>query len=382
MTEVPGRPLWPPGTLGRVTETTLAHRRKAYRRRDDHDIALAANRFLAVFSALSDGIIVTDENAIIVDANPAARRHLGRPDLFGVNLGDLLPPGRAEVIERRDERLVRRWRLAAEDREVVLEAVTTPTLDELGRAVGAVHTVRDITAQAQLMRLKEEFLFDVAHELRSPIASLTASLELLHQDAPTMSRAEVRAMVGTLRRSALRLHALVENLLDAGSIQAGTFAVRAVATSVRRCINDALLVTRPLLDGKQQVVQVHIPRGCDRVVADPRRTAQIFANLFSNAAKYGPDKGHIAVSAEAAEGFVKVMVRDQGPGIPKEDRARVFDRFYRSPVVRDEVGGIGLGLHICRAIVEAQGGRVGVDSPPEGGTIVHFTVPRARTSEG
>lgn len=383
MSQAPDRPLWPPGTAGAPGLNLDAPlRRKGFRRGEDKSFALAANRFLAIFSALSDGIIVTDDRGVVVDANPAARRHLGQDaTLVGTSLADLLPPGRAEVIERRDERVVRRWRVALDGREVILDVVTSTTLDEQQRVVGAVHAVRDITAQAQLVRLKEEFLFDVAHELRTPISALNASLELLHQDAASMTRQELRAMLSTLRRSGLRLTALVENLLDAGSIQAGTFTVRAVATSLRRCINEALQLTRPLVDAKQQVVEARIPRACDRVVADPRRTGQVFANLLSNASKYGPEKTRIAVSAEPADGFVKVAVRDHGPGIPAEDRARVFDRFYRSPVVRDEVGGIGLGLHICRAIVEAQGGLVGIDSPTDGGTIVHFTVPRARPTE-
>lgn len=334
-------------------------------------------RFAAMFSVLSDGVLVTDRDARVTDANPAAHRMLRRPSLVGLAIADLLPPGRADVVDRDSERVVRRWRVPAEDGETVLEVVTTRTLDDTGDAVGAVHTIRDVTAHAQLLRLKEEFLFDVAHELRTPVSGLTASLDLLHQDAASMSSAELRAMLATLRRSALRLEALVENLLDIGSIQAGTFEVRAQATSLRRCIKDAVFLADPFISTKEQTVHVRIARGCERILADPRRTTQVLANLLSNAAKYAPGRTGIHVSAEPGDGFVRVAVSDEGPGIDEAERARVFDRFYRSRIGRDQASGIGLGLAICRAIVEAQGGRIGIAAAPGGGALVHFTAPRA-----
>ena len=339
---------------------------------------VGANRFAALFSALSDGVLLTDRDALVNEANPAAHRLLRRSSLAGIALAEVLPPGRAELVDRTAERVVRRWRMPAEEGETVLEVVTAQTLDDAGDAVGAVHTIRDVTAHAQLLRLKEEFLFDVAHELRTPVSSLTASLDLLHEDASTMTMAELRAMVSTLRRSALRLEALVENLLDIGSIQAGTFEIRAHATNIRRCVKDAVFLADPLTSVKEQAVQVRITRGCERVLADPRRTTQVLANLISNASKYAPERTGITVSAEPADGFVRIGVRDEGPGIAEAERVRVFDRFYRSRIGRDQAGGIGLGLAICRAIVEAQGGSIGIGAAPGRGALVHFTVPRAR----
>ena len=345
---------------------------------DLHELAVKANRFSAVFSALSDGVIATDAEGRIAEANPAAHRLLSRSKLAGESLADLLPAGRAETVERRDARLVRRWRSRAEDRELILEVTTTPSVDEFGSPVGAVHTLRDITEQAQLMRLKDEFLFAVAHELRTPVSSLSASLELLHEDATIMKPEELRAMAATLRRSALRLEALIENLLDIGSIQAGTFQVRAAIVSLKRCINVALVTTRPICDSKQQKVHAKVAPGAERVIADSHRTNQVLINLITNASKYSPDGKDIHITAEPEDGSVRVSVRDQGDGIPPAERVRIFDRFYRSRINRSEGGGIGLGLAICRAIVEAQGGEIGVEDGPGGGAVLYFTIPRAR----
>lgn len=333
-------------------------------------------RFAAVLGALSDGVIATDAQERITEANPAAHRLLGSTELVGTRLVDVLPPGRAEVVERRADRLVRRWRVAGEDGAAIVEVVSTPTPDG-GGSGGAVHAVRDVTQQAQLVRLKEEFLLDVAHELRTPIAALSASLDLMLQDAADMPREQLASMLSGLHRGTLRLEALVENLLDVGSIQAGTFAVRAIPTSLRRCVQDAASVARPLLSAKRQEVSVRIARGCDRVVADPRRTSQVIANLLTNAHKHAPEGTRISLTAGPEEGFVVVSVRDRGPGIPEEEWERVFERFYRSRRDRGETTGIGVGLAICRAIVAAQGGTIQCRNAPEGGAIVRFSVPRA-----
>ncbi len=193
-----------------------------------------------------------------------------------------------------------------------------------------------------------------------------------------MSRTELRSMVGTLRRSALRLEHLVQNLLDAGSIEAGTFEVRAVPTSVRGVLDESLSFVRPILDQKGQQLVTHFGRGTDRVVADPRRTAQVFSNLLANAVKYAPEGTTITIATVSDSGYVRVTIHNTGPAIAEDEIARLFQRFFRSRTVRAESGGLGLGLAICRAIIQAQGGEIGITSAPDSGTSVHFTLPKAR----
>src|SRR5262249_44568513 len=162
---------------------------------------------------------------------------------------------------------------------------------------------RDVTAQAELLRLKEDFLLQVAHELRTPIAALSASLDLLHQDALDMERDELQKMLATLRRSAYRLERLAENLLDAGSIEACPFQVRAKPTSLRQAVQDALSFVEPLLEGKEQELVTEIMPGGDRVLADPRRTSQVLSNLIGNASKYAPEETRITLASRPADGF-------------------------------------------------------------------------------
>ncbi|HEX9268828.1 MAG TPA: ATP-binding protein [Candidatus Limnocylindria bacterium] len=338
--------------------------------------AISNVAFEDAFVALTDGILITDEDGAIRSANPAAFRLLGEDTLMGRRFDDLLLVSGAATVQNADGHAIRRAWFPREERMGVLEIVSTPMSDAAPPTT--IHTVRDVTASAELLRLKEEFLLDVAHELRTPIAALSASLDLVAQDAMSMPRKQLRGMVATLRRSALRLEHLVENLLDAGSIEAGTFEVRAVPSSVKSMLDDSLLFVRSILDQKGQRLVTRFAPGTDHVVADPRRTAQVFSNLLSNAGKYGPEGVTISLRTELDGGFVRITIHNDGSVIPDAERARLFQRFFRSREVRGQAGGLGLGLTICRAIVRAQGGEIGIDSAPERGTSVHFTLPKAR----
>lgn len=337
------------------------------------DATLAPIDVQDAFVALTDGILLSDPNGRILSANPAAFRILGETQLVGRMFEELLLVSGATTVQDQEGHRVRRAWFPREDRMGVLEMVSTALADR-----GTLHTVRDITAQAELLRLKEDFLLQVAHELRTPIAALSASLDLVLEDALSMPREELTQMMATIQRSALRLEILVENLLDAGSIEAGTFQVRAVPTSVQASLQDALVFVRPLLDSKHQRLEIDLHSDSERVLADPRRTGQVLSNLIANASRYSPEASTIRVTSLTREGFVRVTVSDEGPGIPQEEQPRLFQRFFRSREVRDQAGGLGLGLTICKAIVHAHGGEIGIDSAPGRGTSVHFTLPKAR----
>jgi len=325
------------------------------------------------FVALTDGVVVSSADGRVVSANPAAFRLLGEDQLIGSTFDQLLLVSGSATVQQTEGHVVRRAWFPREDRMGVLELVSTRVADR-----GWIHTVRDVTSQAEMLRLKEDFLLQVAHELRTPIAALSASLDLLHQDALEMERDELKKMVGTVRRSAYRLERLVENLLDAGSIEAGTFQIRAKPTSLRRAVQDALSFVEPMLEGKEQRLVTEYEAGADRVLADPRRTSQVLSNLLANASKYAPEETRITLASRSADGFVEITVSDQGPGIPLDEQSRLFQPFYRSREVREAAGGVGLGLTICRAIVQAQGGDIRIESEPAKGTSVHFTIPKAR----
>lgn len=320
-------------------------------------------------------MVICDPAGRIQSANPSAYRLLDERDLVGQTFEQLLYVSGATRVQEADGHLVRRSWFPREERMGVLEIVSSAIGDP---PTTLIHTVRDVTAQAELLRLKEDFLLQVAHELRTPIAAMSGSLDLLHQDAASMAPAQLAQMLGTLRRSAYRLEHLVENLLDAGSIEAGTFQIRLIPMSLEQALADSLLFVQTLCDAKQQRLVVDLGPGSERIVADPRRTSQVFSNLIANASKYSPEDTTITVRSRAHEGYIRVTIQDDGPGIPREEQHRLFQRFFRSREVRDAAGGLGLGLTICRAIVHAQGGEIDLESEPGSGTSVHFTLPMGR----
>ena len=275
--------------------------------------------------------------------------------------------------------------------------------DEVGRLAQQMEQMRASIASTysqlqQLNKLKDEYLFSVAHEIRTPMSSLVAIVEVMTDNLGHMPEEEVRANIGRIARAVVRLNTLVENVLDAGSLRAGRFSVRMGKVNLDEVIDQALATVAPLFEEKGQVsrvVFVETPGGMLRnttvepgrvplVWGDERRLGQVFANLLSNASKYGPtgDTVTIRVAREFAENTgrsstVRVSVSDNGPGIPLPEQADVFERHFRASSAVLAAPGTGLGLAITRAIIEAHGGQVGIESEHGRGTTVWVTLGEA-----
>ncbi|HEU5317696.1 MAG TPA: ATP-binding protein [Chloroflexota bacterium] len=281
-------------------------------------------------------------------------------------------------------------RLAAAAAQIGSGDLDTPIAiagdDEVGQLAQRMEEMRRSLSETysqlrQLNQLKDEYLFTVAHEVRTPLASLVASVEILAADFDEMTPDERRSTVRRIERSAVRLHTLVENVLDAGSIRAGRFSIAPTAVHLADTIDGAVGTVQPLLDEKAQRIVVDVPSGLPAVFADERRLLQVFANLLSNASKYGPAEDTIRVDATVADGTVTMRVTDHGPGIPLPEQGELFERYFRSSSSARTSPGTGLGLAITKAIVEAHGGAIGLESDPDRGTTVWFTLPVAAHGE-
>ena len=258
--------------------------------------------------------------------------------------------------------------------------------DEVGQLAQRMEEMRrslfqTYTQLRHLNQLKDEYLFSVAHEVRTPLASLVASVEILSTDYAKMPAEELAATIQRVERSAVRLHTLVENVLDAGSIRAGRFTIHPGPIHLADAVDGAYATVLPLLEEKNQRVDVVVPAGLPAVHADERRILQVFANLLSNASKYGPEHDVIRIEARAQRDQVVVRVTDHGPGIPLPEQGELFERYFRSSNSARTSPGTGLGLAITKAIVEAHGGGVGLQSEPDRGTTVWFTLPVAARAE-
>ena len=241
--------------------------------------------------------------------------------------------------------------------------------------------IRDISEEEAVHRLLGQFLANIAHEFRTPLSALEASIELLLDQAPDMSPTELQELYESLHLGILGLHTLVDNLLESANIEARRFRVSPRNSDLGIILAEAAQTMQPLLAKYEQHLTIELPVDIPIVRADPRRIVQVLINLLSNASRYGPPNEEITLQATSDAQYARVAVIDRGRGIQPEHRSNLFQRFV-FPHADDAVSqaGAGLGLSVVKAIVTAHGGQVGVDDWPGGGSIFWFTLPIAKES--
>lgn len=333
-----------------------------------------------LISALTEGVVTVDEAGRITSFSPGAERILGwrSQEAIGRRYQAIFRPVATEGVLPAPGALVRQQVLSRDGHPVVLAITGGAPMRREDRGWEQVYVFRDVTAEEEALRLRESFLANVSHEFKTPLAALRAAIELLATEQSRLSADELRELMDSVLLGVLRLEELVDNLLSSASIQAGQFEMRPRPIDLGSIVEDVLLTTRPLLALRGQALELDIPPDLPPVQADPRRLTQVLVNLISNASKYGPPRRPIRVQATVTPGAdptVTVRVRDEGPGIPPETRALLFQPFRRPA---DETGqsGVGLGLAIVKTIIERHQGRVGVESD-EHGTTFWFTLPLA-----
>jgi signal transduction histidine kinase len=232
---------------------------------------------------------------------------------------------------------------------------------------------------------KSEFVSFVAHELKNPMTSIKGYTELLAAGAVGPINEMQTNFLTTIKSNVERMSTLVSDLNDNSKIEAGKLRLEFKAVAVTDIVDEVLRSTRRQVEEKKQAVNLNLPHDLPKVWADPTRTAQVLTNLVSNAHKYTPAGGEIAIGAERAKNewdpegaseVVHVWVRDNGIGISPEDQAKIFQKFFRSDDSKArEAPGTGLGLNITKSLTEMQGGRIWFESQFRAGTTFHITIP-------
>jgi two-component system sensor histidine kinase KdpD len=232
--------------------------------------------------------------------------------------------------------------------------------------------------EADASRTRAALFSSVTHDLRTPLASITASASsLLDEDVP-FSNEQRQELLRTILEESQRLNRLVGNLMDLSRLRAGALTPSKDAIPFDELVSSVIGRLRPQLGGRP--VKVQIREGIPPVPMDVVQLDQALTNLIENAMRFSPPGTEIAVTAVRWEDQVEVKVSDHGPGIPPDERSQVFDEFYRKDV-GERRGGTGLGLAIARAIVIAHGGSMWVEGTPGGGTTVRFRLPLSPTQD-
>jgi signal transduction histidine kinase len=238
--------------------------------------------------------------------------------------------------------------------------------------------LRDVTHEAEVNRLKSESISMAAHELRTPLTTITSYVDVLMQGVVGPANEAQQEFLQVIRTNASRLMTLVTGLLDVAKIESQGLTLNLRPVSMIAVVNEAVKTLKKQIDDKQQVLTVDVPAHLPQVMADREWMVQVVTNLVSNANKYSPPGGQVAIRGRVADDQFRLEVQDSGIGISPKDQKLVFTRFFRADnaLVAQE-GGTGLGLAICREIVVRHGGKVQVDSELGKGSTFSILLPLA-----
>lgn len=223
--------------------------------------------------------------------------------------------------------------------------------------------------------MRDRVLGVVAHDLRNPLNTISLSAELLRERGIAEDRASEQDRLGVIERSVAQANRLIQDLLDVARTETGEIPLERSPLDTHALVRETVALHQPIADQRSIRLETEMPESLDRIDADHDRILRVFANLIGNALKFSPEGGQIDISAEQRDRDIRFSIRDRGPGVPEEHRDKLFAAFWRGR--EGGGGGAGLGLTIARAIVEAHGGTIGVDTRTGEGSTFWFTVPAA-----
>ena len=356
----------------------------------------AKNR--AVLESIADGVLVLDHNGRVLLVNPAAEELLGFAGmaLEGEHFRHMLGLGETEIHRELSQSLYSELlkRLDVGDDQApntessvrlqagtrVLAVNLAPLIVSPGGTPGVVAALRDISREAEVERLKNEFISTVSHELRTPMTSIKGYTDLLFLGMAGGLTDAQRNFLKIIKSNADRLTALVNDILDISRIETGRMRLTIGALALGQIISQTVVSFQGQYREKGLNLIWEEPQELPDVRGDAARVAQVLSNLIANAWQYTAAGGTVTVSVEAVDGFLQTDISDTGIGIASDDLSRIFDRFYRAdhPLVQ-EAEGTGLGLSIVKMFVEMLGGEIWVESQPGQGTTFSFTLPLTTT---
>lgn len=341
-------------------------------------------RAARVLAAVADGVFLVDAGGVIRLWNPAAEAITGltAAGVLNVPVNQAIPGWRA---------VAPRIRVEPDPGSASASAETLPleidgrelwlSISGVGFADGTVYAFRDLTQERALDELKGEFVSTVSHELRTPLAAIYGAAKTLQRpDLADDTSTNVR-LLDVIARESERLASIVNDILLASRLDSNavSLAIESFdAEELARSVIESAEVHRP--EGIELVLLAS-PELLPEVAGDPEKTRQVLANLVDNAIKYSPDGGCVEVELSPGPTSLRFSVHDEGLGVPTAEQRRIFEKFYRlDPNMTRGVGGTGLGLYICRELVQRMQGRIWVVSPRSGGkgSTFNFELPLAQ----
>ena len=361
--------------------------------------------FRTTLASLLEAVVTTDTQGRITYMNESAATLTGwrADEAVGKPVGEVVRvvddrlrqpvenSAQRALREARDVPVAHRFLLVARTGEghTPIDDSAAPIRDPQGHITGAVLVFRDISqrkrsqdALIEADRRKDEFLAVLAHELRNPLAPLRNAIQIVRM--ANHDPATVRPLWGMMERQIHQMVRLIDDLLDVSRITRGKLQLRKEPVEIASVVESALEMSGPIVERSKHAVEVSIPEGRHMVEGDRARLVQVIDNLVANAAKYTDPGGRIRIAVEPAGRQLRIHVKDNGIGIPKEMLERVFDMFTQvDRSLERSRGGLGIGLTLVRRIVELHGGTVVARSEGAGrGSEFTVTLPRIEAETG
>jgi len=347
-----------------------------------------------VVEHIGSGLLAVDAQGRVTLVNRAFKQLFGleqRKNLVGKPLGKALPEGLGRYFGRivhrtwreGDQREVEAEIECGDGRKLPVDVSTLLLRDDQFEIQSQLVLVQDLSQSRELVKLrqldtmKDNFISTVSHELRTPLTSMLASLALVQQGFVGEISQRQSDMLQIIDRNAKRLKAIINDLLDLSRLESGRTQLNLEPVELDPLIRDCLGEMKPLATDKRIQLRTSLRFG-GRLRADPMKIQQVLINLVGNALKFTPEGGSITVESRRSKEGARIRVKDTGCGIPRDQLDKVFQRFYQvEDTLTRSKQGTGLGLPICKRIVELHGGRIRVESEPERGCCFEFTLPLA-----
>ncbi|KFC18384.1 ATP-binding protein [Epilithonimonas lactis] len=254
----------------------------------------------------------------------------------------------------------------------IIDINVVPTGEKESQFIGQVIMLRNITPFKELDLAKTNFLGTVSHEFKTPISSIQMGLQLLENKQIGIMNDEQKTLVNGIKEDANRLLKITGELLNITQIESGAIQLNIQASDIRMIIEDAINANKSAAEQKHIIFKINIENGLKEVLADAEKTSWVLNNLLSNAVRYSHDNSEIELNVIKVEGRIQFAVIDKGQGIPSQYLSKVFDRYFKIPGTKKE--GTGLGLSISKQFIEAQGGKILVDSELGNGSKFYFNL--------
>jgi PAS domain S-box-containing protein len=325
---------------------------------------------------LLDGVIVLDGHNRIADLNPKARELMGiqQESATGRRIVDFLEPW---------PELVGRFRAVNQAQAEIhlgsgpisdLEVRISPLQDAQKHQVGRIITLRDISQQKKMERLRENLTQAVIHDLRNPLTSVVLSLDMLRKQVTGTLPKEQCDTLALSSQSTQRMLELVDSILDISRLETGEMPINRKKVLLSALASESARAFSILAERKRLLLHLDFPKGMPEILVDPDLMRRVFQNLLDNSVKFSMEGGVVRLQAgfERRDGDVLISISDTGSGIPVALRENLFGKFVSGT---GQASGSGLGLAFCRLVIEAHGGRIWLDESYEAGTKISLTLP-------